>query len=59
MGLLTTNEAAQALRLKPSTIRKMIRDGRLEAYEVGGQRKRIDVQSIANYMQKNTYQKEN
>jgi excisionase family DNA binding protein len=35
-ALLTVDEAAQRLRVHPMTIRRMIRDGRIAAVQLGG-----------------------
>lgn len=35
MDLLTTNEAAKRLRVTPSRIRQMIREGKIEARQIG------------------------
>lgn len=47
--MLTYNEAAQALRVSPRTVRRMVADGRLAVVEMGGCKRirRADVEAIA------------
>ena len=46
---LSVSEVAASLRVSPTTIRRYIRDGRMEAYRVGG-RWRVAKDSIEDFL---------
>jgi len=49
-NLLTVNQVAERLQLKPATIHKYIRDGKINAIKLGGKVYRISEEDLMKFI---------